>query len=227
MHEKYGTCLLIRSLISGIDHLGPIVRISPSIVHINDPEYIDLVFGGPGKKREKGQQTINGLASSPTVLGTANHDLHKSRRGAISSFFSKQNIRRLEPTIIEILQLIFQRLDEHNKTRLPLDLGLLFRAATHDIISNYAFGEGSMSLARPDLNQPYFHAYHQMVVTWHIGCYFPWIGRLMRKLPPAAVTVLMPTAKNSIETIEVCYFIWLPISGCASYTVLGFYGKDR
>jgi cytochrome P450 len=186
-----------------IDLVGPIVRISPNIVHINDPEYIDHVFAGSGKKREKGQQTINGLAGSPTVLGTTNHDLHRSRRAAISPFFSKQNIRRLEPTIVEIVQLIFQRFDEHIKSGLPLNLSLLFRATTHDIISNYAFGEGIVNLRKPDLNQPYFDAYHQMVLTWHLGCYFPWIGQFLRNIPPAAVTVIMPTAKTHIETIQV------------------------
>lgn len=135
------------------------------------------------------------------------HDLHRSRRAALSPFFSKQNIRRLEPTLVEVLHLVFQRLDENIESRRPINLALLFRAATYDIISDYAFGEGPANLKKPDLNKPYFDAYHEMVMTWHIGCYFPWIGHLMRRLPPAAVTMLMPTAKNSIETIEVSFFI--------------------
>jgi cytochrome P450 len=184
---------------------GPIVRISPNAIHVNDPEYIDQIYAGPGKKRDKGQRTINGFSGSPTALGSQNHDLHRSRRAALSPFFSKQNIRRLEPTVINVLHQIFQRLDQLVETKLPVDLGLLFRAATYDIISEYAFGEGSGSLARPDLNKGYFEAYHKMVLTWHIGCYFPWIGKIMRKLPADVVGMLMPTARNSIDSIEVSF----------------------
>ena len=184
---------------------GPIVRISPDAIHVNDPEYIDQIYAGPGKKRDKGQRTINGFSGSPTALGSQKHDLHRSRRAALSPFFSKQNIRRLESTIIDVLHQIFQRLDQHIETKLPVDLSLLFRAATHDIISEYAFGEGSVSLGRPDLNKPYFESYHKMVMTWHIGCYFPWIGRIMRRLPADVVGLLVPTARNSIDTIEVSF----------------------
>ena len=181
---------------------GPIIRMSPNTVHINDPDFIDQVFAGPGKKRDKGQQTINGLGGSPTALGSKKHDLHRSRRSAISPFFSKQNIRRLEPTIVSELHQIYKRLDQHLESGLPIDLKALFRAVTLDIISGYAFGDNPVNIGKPDLNKPYFDAYHQMVMTWHIGCYFPWIGHIMRKLPIAAVTMLMPTAKHGIDTIQ-------------------------
>ena len=32
---------------------GPIVRINPHEIHINDPEYIEEVYAGPSKKRDK------------------------------------------------------------------------------------------------------------------------------------------------------------------------------
>ena len=182
---------------------GPIVRITPRIIHINDPEYIDQIFAGPGKKRDKGQRSISGFADSPTALATQWHDLHRSRRAALSPFFSKQNIRRLEPTIVDVLHLVFQRLDQHLESQSPINLSLLFRAATYDIISKYAFGEDAVSLSRPDLNQPYFQAYHEMVLSWHIGCYFPWIGHVIRRLPPAVIAMLIPSAGTSIGTIQV------------------------
>lgn len=229
MHNKYGAFPKLINWSLVIESPGPIVRISPDTIHINDPEYIDHVFSGPGKKRDKSQKIINGLGGSPTVLGSMKHDLHRSRRGALNPFFSKQNIQRLEPTILDILHLMFQRLDENIESQLPINLGLLFRAATYDIISDYAFGEGPTSLKRPDLNQPYFEEYHQMVMTWHIGCYFPWIANIMRRLPPAAVVMLMPTARTSVETIEVRFFslINLPTLYCTSDTVLGIHNKDR
>ena len=32
---------------------GPIVRINPHEVHFNDPEFIDSIFPGPGRKTNK------------------------------------------------------------------------------------------------------------------------------------------------------------------------------
>lgn len=35
------------------DLVGPIIRINPHEIHINDPEYIDEVYAGSSKKRDK------------------------------------------------------------------------------------------------------------------------------------------------------------------------------
>lgn len=199
-------------MVSGAEHarsselnepVGPIVRISPDEIHINDPNFIEQLYGGPGKRRDKGQRTVNGLGASPTALGSQKHDLHRSRRAALNPFFSKQNIRRLDPTVANVLGHIFQRLDHQIRTRQPINLSILYRAATHDIISEYAWGESGVCFGKEDLNQPYFQAYHEMVTTWHVGCYFPWIGHTMRKLPSWAVAMLVPTARHAINTIEV------------------------
>jgi hypothetical protein len=188
--------------------IGPIVRISPNEIHVNDPKYIDPIFTGPGKRRDKGQMTVNGLSASPTALATQKHDLHRSRRAALNPFFSKQNIRRLEPTIVEVLDRIFLRLDQHLEENSPVNMSLLYRAATHDIISEYAFGQGFVCFDRQDLNEPYFKAYHEMVLAWHFGCYFPWVGNLMRKLPPYIVTALVPTAIHFINIIKVYTYVF-------------------
>lgn len=183
---------------------GPIVRISPTEVHVNDPEFIDQLFAGSGKRREKGQLTLNGLGTTPTAIGTRDHSLHKSRRAALNPFFSTAKIRRLEPMVHEVLYQIFQRLDEHRRADMPVNLNLLYRAATHDLIADYAFGQGFVCFSRSDLNQPYFDAYHQMVMNWHFGTYFPWVGRLFRRLPPSIVKKVMPTVLPFINMIEVC-----------------------
>ncbi len=179
------------------------MRITPEEVHINDPSFIDVVFAGPGHRREKGQRTINGLGCSPTAIATRDHDVHRSRRAALNPFFSSANIRRLEPMVHEVLGQIIQRLETAKKTSEPVNMSLLYRAATHDLIADYAFGQGSVCFSREDLNQPYFQAYHEMVLTWHFGCYFPWFSHIVRRLPTSIVISMVPSVKQFVSMIEV------------------------
>jgi hypothetical protein len=172
---------------------------------VNDPEFIEQLFAGPGKTREKGQFTINGLGSSPTALSTKEHNLHKSRRAALNPFFSTKNIRRLEPMVHEIVDQIFLVLEQHRKDETPVNMSLLYRAATHDLIAEYALGHGLVCFSRPDLNQPYFDSYHEVVSNWYMGCYFPWIVDIIRTLPPSMVVKLMPATQFMVNMTEVSF----------------------
>jgi hypothetical protein len=103
----------------------------------------------------------------------------------------------------EVLSQILQRLETAKKEKRSVNMSLLYRAATHDLIADYAFGQGSISFSREDLNQPYFQAYHEMVLTWHFGCYFPWFTHIMRKLPMTILTTMVPSVKQFISMIQV------------------------
>jgi hypothetical protein len=103
----------------------------------------------------------------------------------------------------EVLGQIIQRLETAKTTSEPVNMGLLYRAATHDLIADYAFGQGSVCFSREDLNQPYFQAYHEMVLTWHFGCYFPWFSHVVRRLPTSIVVAMVPSVKQFILMIQV------------------------
>lgn len=191
------------------DHTtGPIVRITPTEIHVNDPTFIDNIFAGPGHRRDKGQIEANGLGNSPTTIGSRDHDIHKARRAALNPFFSTRNIRRLEPMVHEVLSKIFQRLEDARKKSkagddVPVNLNLLYRAAAHDLIADYALGQGSVCFSREDLNAPYVEANHQMVLTWHFSTFFPWFTEIIRLLPVSIVLYLAPTVKHFIDSIQV------------------------
>jgi hypothetical protein len=49
---------------------GPIVRINPFELHINDPEYYDELYSGSSKKRDKYEWAARLFGNSGSMLGT-------------------------------------------------------------------------------------------------------------------------------------------------------------
>lgn len=49
---------------------GPIVRINPFELHINDPEYYDELYSGGSKKRDKYEWAAKLFGNSGSMLGT-------------------------------------------------------------------------------------------------------------------------------------------------------------
>ena len=138
---------------------GPIVRTRPDVLHVNDPEYIDQIYGTAGKRRHKYKIAVNGFATPNAALGSAHHDQHRSRRSALNPYFSKQSIRRLEPIIQRCLGKILGRLAQNAESGEPMRMNLLYSATTSDIISDYCFGESYNNLDMEDLNEPFFSAF--------------------------------------------------------------------
>jgi hypothetical protein len=52
MHEKY----------------GPVVRINPYELHVIDPAFLEEIFPGPGRKRDKWEWTTKGLGVPGATL---------------------------------------------------------------------------------------------------------------------------------------------------------------
>jgi cytochrome P450 len=179
------------------------VRIRPEVLHINDPEYIDQVFGTAGKRRDKYKLTTNGLATPGAAIGTIPHDLHRNRRAPLNPYFSKQSIHRLEPILQRILRKVLSRLAKNAKSREPIGAQLLYAATTSDIISDYCFGQSSNNLDREDLNEPYFSAFTESIKGYHIATFSPWTVTLIRVLPTKVTIFLVPQLEVTLNRIKV------------------------
>lgn len=170
---------------------------------MNDPEFIDPIFGAPGKRRDKYKVAINGMSAPNSALGTYHHDLHRARRSALNPFFSKANIRRLEPVLKQCLAKCLGRLERAGKEGTIMTAGLLYSAVTSDIISDYCFGESYNNLDKEDLNKEFFDAFHEASKGYHVGCWNPWIVPVMTALPQWVVRIIMPQIDVFINLVNV------------------------
>ncbi|EQB51421.1 hypothetical protein CGLO_09036 [Colletotrichum gloeosporioides Cg-14] len=177
MHEKY----------------GPIVRINPHEVHFNDPDFIDSIFPGPGRKTNKYFFTGRRTGTAESIVATIDHDMHRRRRNAISGFFSTASIRRLEPIIQEHLKKLLARMQDAGKASEVLPMHYVFRAFTSDLITEYAFGDSFHFLEKSDFAMPYMLSTDVFFILNHTFCHFPWVGTLLALAPPWAVKTFIPS----------------------------------
>jgi hypothetical protein len=183
--------------------VGPIVRIRPDVLHVNDPEFIDQLYGTAGKKRDKYKVAINGFATKTAGLGTIEHDLHRSRRAPLNPYFSKQSIRRLDPILQRTLTKVLRNLSTAAKSGKVMGMNLLWSATTSDIIYDYCFGESTNNLDREDLNEPFFSASTKNSRGYHFASHNPWFIPVLTSVPMAVMIFLLPRLEVFLKLAQV------------------------
>ncbi|KAI1473716.1 cytochrome P450 [Daldinia eschscholtzii] len=181
---------------------GPIVRIRPDVVHINDPTFIEKLYSqSPKQRRERYWTFLQTLQADGSILATRDHELHRRRRAVLNPFFSQQNVRRLEPIINDTLANLFYRMDGWAKAGEPVRMNVAFRAATKDIIQAYAFGEGDKCLDKEDCDTAFFDIMAPSRLA-HVGTHIFWLANLLSKLPPKVMTALVPKVGGFTSFVE-------------------------
>ncbi|KAL2151657.1 hypothetical protein VTH82DRAFT_6755 [Thermothelomyces myriococcoides] len=125
------------------DKYGPIVRINPDELHCSDPYFTDEIYTGPGRIRDKWQHQLNTGGAGPvsvTGFSTVPHELHRIRKGALSRFFSRNQMLKLEAEVLDMAQMVADKMLSFAGKE-PFDIKEAFNCFTADVISQYAFGE--------------------------------------------------------------------------------------
>lgn len=167
MHEKY----------------GPIVRINPYEVHINDPDYYNEIYTGPGKRREKWAWSAGMFGNSSSFFGAVPHELHRRRRAPLNPFFSRASVQKLEPMIKDVVERLCSRLEGFRETQEPVNLRHAFAAVTMDVITDYTFGTSYKCLDEPDFAPIWPDSVDSVSEQSHLNKQMPWILEMMRMTP--------------------------------------------
>ncbi|KAK8029629.1 hypothetical protein PG993_010920 [Apiospora rasikravindrae] len=159
MHEKYGAYHIPapmnmmkrrgeHPLTQGAHLQGPIVRINPSEVHCADYSFAEEIYAVGGRKRDKPIHENRGSTIEYAGFATSDHDLHRMRRAALSKFFSRAQIGRLEPEIQVLVQRLCDKLLLESGKGEPIDVTMAYSCFTSDTISDYCFGQSFGFLAQ-------------------------------------------------------------------------------
>ncbi|KAF3020206.1 hypothetical protein E8E14_011129 [Neopestalotiopsis sp. 37M] len=182
MHEKY----------------GPIVRITPTELSINDPSfYDDLYVLGSVRKTNKHAEFCQGTGLDGSALLTHEHDLHRNRRKALDPFFSRAAIRNWEPLLASLLLRFDQRLNEKRRTVTRLDHA--FVAFSGDVIRSLTCGEVDYLMDDGGWSSHWFDLFKDVVTSAPLFTSFPWIIRLVTYVPECLTTLVYPKGKSFVE----------------------------
>ncbi|KAK0726268.1 cytochrome P450 [Apiosordaria backusii] len=157
------------------DKYGPIVRINPHEVHCADRHFIDEIYAGGNRKRDKPVHQVrgSGVAENAT-FSTTGHDLHRVRRNALNKFFSRAQVFRLEPTIRDLAERLCEKIVTVGKEA-PFDVTTALSLFTTDVITGYCLGDNLGLVAQkgwePNFREP---LYAQLKLVYWFR-FIPWL----------------------------------------------------
>ena len=186
---------------------GPIVRINPFELHIDDPDFYETIYtASPPYDRIKEHE--NKFNMPYATFSTVDGALHKSRRAALNPFFSKGRIQSRGPTIQSLTDKVLDRIiKKYGGTNKELTLNDMFGCLIGDIIMDLAFSHSYNMIETEDFKHPFTESTKETVGMVHWVTHLPWIVPLTNAFNEDLLMSLAPALKPIILFRRVRYSI--------------------
>lgn len=183
---------------------GPIVRINPYELHVNDPEFLDVLYVAASTRRStKYPWAMKMFGSGSSGFDTIDHHLHRIRRGALAPFFSRASVQKLETVVQSVVDKLVVRLQQVRGSGAIVNLPHLYASLTGDIIGQYALATSYNLLDGPDFSPHWHQSWMQLTSNCHLLNHFGWLTPLMRILPAGVVKLIHPNLVALVTINEV------------------------
>ncbi|RAH67304.1 cytochrome P450 [Aspergillus aculeatinus CBS 121060] len=172
---------------------GPIVRITPRELHIDDPYYYDEIYAPSWKRRDKDEEYVKLDAAPGSVFSTTQHELHHRRAAALLPFLSKRSIRGIEPLIREKIDRLCAYLESCIERKKIVNVPSAAMGLTVEIISCYAYGDSYACLDDDVLGTEWKNTITAANEEAAFLRHFPWVHDLVQLFPAGLITFLRPS----------------------------------
>ncbi|PVH92548.1 putative benzoate 4-monooxygenase cytochrome P450 [Periconia macrospinosa] len=173
------------------DKYGPIVRVAPNEIHVNDADFFQTVFVAAAKHRTD-IIPPRGLGQDDSIGSTRTHDMHQLRRKPLDKFMGLQNIVRLQGMIHEEIRTLDQKISALKNSGKPVRLDCVFTSFTGDIVGRLACGESPSLLEGKDFTPEWYDMIRGAARIIPLLRHFPQLGEATRMLPNWLVQALTP-----------------------------------
>lgn len=180
------------------DKYGPIVRITPDELHIDDPEYWHVIYCNSTSARpmDKLERLRYRFGVPDALFSTPGGELHRQRRQAMASFFSKQRLRESNDRLHSLVERVSKRLStEYAGTDRVLNVGDMFSSLAVDIVTELAFRRCTDCTLAPDFKAPLVGVTANTLWVSHWNAHFRFLNQWVEWLPPNLVSALVPLYK--------------------------------
>lgn len=180
---------------------GPIVRISPHEVHVNDPAFFNEMYSMT-KKLHKDPWFYSWLDRNGSVFATMDPDLHKLRSAPVKKLLSPSSVGRIEPVLKDHLQAFMHRLGEFRDDKKTVPLSEAYRALAVDIVSDLSLPESMALLKRQDFGAGYHKFTRDLTCLSLWNRQFPMFTRALQLLPRWFVALQGQAALDIVDAVE-------------------------
>ncbi|ETN37785.1 uncharacterized protein HMPREF1541_07408 [Cyphellophora europaea CBS 101466] len=182
---------------------GPVVRINPYELHINDPDFFSEIYHN-NKWITHRDRWYNLDHLGDGLAFTMHHDLHRERREPLAPYFSMQSIRALEPRITGVVTNMVTRMQRALQDDEVLVMYRLGTAFAMDVITEYAFGkEGATNMMlKPEMGAEWSDMTKETIQVNPFARQFKWLTATLATLPSAWVLRLNPKLAGYVHWKE-------------------------
>ena len=129
-----------------------------------------------------------------SVFTTLEHDLHRIRRAPWGPYFSKQSIRRIQPTLIQpSIDKLCQKFSGYQGSGKPVVMIQAWSTLVADIISEYSFPHGRGLLDKLDFDKEHYQSWMAFTKTTHVLRHFNWLFSIIEAMPFWLMELLAPS----------------------------------
>ncbi|KAI4264336.1 MAG: hypothetical protein L6R42_000547 [Xanthoria sp. 1 TBL-2021] len=181
------------------EQYGPIIRINPTELHIQDSDFYETLYSGtrPADKLQRLEHRFNNPTSS---FATVKHSTHRNRRAALNPFFSKRKIASHSPTIQRRMIRVCERLaKQYMGTDQVLRLDDMWGCWTSDIIVDYCFERDYHFAEQPRFRAFFTDAMVDLLTPVHFVTQFPWVVKLANMFPESMIKMMQPGMASVIK----------------------------
>ncbi|OCT47606.1 Trichodiene oxygenase [Cladophialophora carrionii] len=182
------------------DKYGPIIRINPHEVHIQNPDFCEVVYADDSRcKRDKWSWSCRQYGLPLSTLATVGHDHHRLRWGALDPFFSKARVRSLQPVLEDVARKLLARFEEFQMLGESLPIYLAFAALTNDIAEQYVLGRNDKRALARDFDPSFYEASLASSATGYLTKHFPFITKLTQFVPDNLTILMKPATASYVK----------------------------
>lgn len=181
---------------------GPIVRINPFEVHIDDPDFYSLIY--TNRDGLDKPDYLKWRFGAPSALfSTPQHHVHKLRRASQDRFFAKGKIEKISYQIQAKANKMCARLASGYVNKdVPVNMNNLLGSYIADVTTKYAFDRDFSYLDHPSFDSPFVKAIQGLKNIANPCTQFPWLARACMAIPPSISRLLQPSMSTVLDFQE-------------------------